>query len=69
MDILHSKFPHVYAVVRIDIPFNQGDPGNSLSVVKVASSKAVAEAEVSRLSQINADKSCVYICCVSRLID
>jgi hypothetical protein len=69
LDQPHSKFPHVYAVVRIDIPLDQSYPGNNVSVLKVARSKAAAEAEVSRLNQINADKRCTYICCISRLID
>jgi len=42
---------------------------NSIAVVKVARSKEAAEAEVSRLNQINAGKNCVYISCISRLID
>lgn len=65
----HSKFPHVYGIVRIDFPFDGNNPGNGISLVKVARSEAVAEAEVSRLNRINADKKCRYFCCVSRLID
>jgi hypothetical protein len=69
VDKPHSKFPHVYAVVRIDVPLDDDNPGNGISVVKVARSKAAAEAELSRLNNINADKNCVYVCCISRLID
>jgi hypothetical protein len=32
-------------------------------------SQAAAEAEVSRLNQVNAGKSCVYLYCTSRLIE
>jgi hypothetical protein len=32
-------------------------------------SQVEAEAEVSRLNQVNAGKSCVYLYCTSRLID
>jgi hypothetical protein len=32
-------------------------------------SQAEAEAEVSRLNQVNAGKSCVYLYCTSRLIE
>lgn len=32
-------------------------------------SQADAEAEVSRLNQLNAGKSCVYLYCTSRLIE
>jgi hypothetical protein len=69
LDKPHSKFPHVYAVVRTDIPFDEHNPGNSISVVKVDRSREAAEAEVSRLNGINADKNCTYVCCISRLID
>jgi len=69
LDQPHLKFPHVYAVVRIHFPFDEGYPMNSIAVVKVARSKEAAEAEVSRLNQINAGKNCVYISCISRLID
>jgi hypothetical protein len=69
VDESHSQFPHVYAVVRIDFPFNASHPGNTIAVVKVARSREAAEAEVSRLNQINADKNSTYVCCISRLID
>jgi hypothetical protein len=69
LDNPHSKFAHVYAVIRVDLPFDGNHPGNSIAVVKVAKSKVTAEGEVSRLNRINADKNCVYICCISRLID
>jgi hypothetical protein len=32
-------------------------------------SQAEAEAEVSRLDQVNAGKSCVYLYCTSRLVE
>ena len=65
----HSLFKHVYPVVRIDTPFDQKYPTNTFSVVKVLMSQAEAETEVSRLNQVNADKSCVYLYCTSRLIE
>jgi len=65
----HAKFPHVYAVVRIDFPFDENNPGSRISVVKVARSAIVAESEVGRLNRINGDKPCTYICCLSRLVD
>jgi hypothetical protein len=65
----HSKFPHIYGVVRIDFPFDENNPSNKIALVKVARSKTVAEAEVTRLNKVNAGKSCAYICCMSRLID
>jgi hypothetical protein len=68
-DTPHSKHPHVYPIVRIDTPIDQTDPTKAITVVKVLTSQSDAEAEVSRLSQVNADKSCRYFYCTSRLID
>ena len=65
----HSQFRHVYAIVRIDTPFDQTYPTNTVAVVKVLMSQAAAEIEVSRLNQINANKGCVYFYCTSRLIE
>jgi hypothetical protein len=65
----HSKYLHVYPIVRIDTPIDQSDPTNKLTVVKVLTSQGAAEAEVSRLNQINAEKSCTYFWCTSRLIE
>ena len=68
-DSSHSKYPHVYPIVRFDTPLGQGDPQSKITVVKVLTSKVAAEAEVSRLNQINADKSCTYFYCTSRLVE
>jgi hypothetical protein len=65
----HSKFRHVYPIVRIDIPFNQASPQNMVTVGKVLTLQEDAELEVARLNKINGDKSCVYFCCTSRLIE
>lgn len=65
----HSKYKHVYPIARIDIPFNQNNPSHTFSVVKVLMSQVEAEAEVSRLNQLNVGKACVYLYCVSRLIE
>jgi hypothetical protein len=56
----HSKFQHVYAIVRFDFPINPDNPGNSIAVIKVLSSKALAEQGISRLSQVNSTKKCRY---------
>ena len=69
LDRPHSKFKHVYPIVRIDTPFNEADPTNTDMLVKVLTSQTDAEKEVSRLNKINADKSCVYFYCTSRLIE
>lgn len=69
LDTPHSKYPHVYPIVRIDIPIDQSDPTQKITVVKVLTSQSDAEAKVSRLSQANADKTCLYFYCTSRLIE
>src|SRR6516162_3915671 len=65
----HSKYPHVYPIVRFDTPIDQSNAKNRITVVKVLTSQGAAEAEVSRLNQINAGKSCTYFWCTSRLIE
>jgi hypothetical protein len=35
----HSKFKHVYPIVRIDTPFDQMHPTNTVAVVKVLTSQ------------------------------
>ena len=65
----HSKYPHVYPIVRIDTPVDLSHPTNSITVVKVLTSQVAADAEVSRLNQVNAGKRSMYFWCTSRLIE
>jgi hypothetical protein len=65
----HSKYPHVYPIVRIDTPLDPNNPESKIVVVKVLTSQAAVEAEVSRSNQTNADKSCTYFYCTSRLVE
>ena len=69
VDRPHSKFKHVYAVVRIDTPVSTTDPENSFAVVKVLSSKTDADAEVNRLNSVNATKRCLYVSRITRMVD
>ena len=55
-DRLHSKYPHVNPIVRIDTPIGQSHPKNKIIVVKVLTSLGAAEAEGSRLKRIHAGK-------------
>ena len=66
-EIPHSKFIHVYAVVRIDLPVDPDKPDNSIGVVKVFSTNGLAEQEASRLSRINEGKGCRYVVYTTRL--
>ena len=68
-DRAHSKYKHVYPIARINLPFNQENPSYTFSVVKVLTSQVEAEAEASRLNQLNANKGCVYLYCTSHLIE
>jgi hypothetical protein len=65
----HAKYQHVYPIVRIDLPIDDRNLTNRVTVVKVLTSQQGAEIEASRLNQINADKSCTYFYCTSRLIE
>ena len=67
-DLPHSKFLHLYALVRFDLPINSENPENSVTVVKVFSSEAAAEQEVSRLSEVNNEKDCSYKVFIARFV-
>jgi hypothetical protein len=69
MDKPHSKYPHVYVIVRFDLPVSQSDPENSVSVVKVLSSKVSAEQEASRLNEINQGKGCFYVVRITKFVE
>lgn len=64
----NSKFRHLYAVLRIDLPVCRESPENSISVVKVFHSKLSAEQEVDRLNRVNSDKGCRYVSQTTRLV-
>ena len=67
-DTPHSKFLHLYAIVRFDLPIDPQLPMNSVAVVKVFSSQEAADQEVSRLSHVNESKNCKYEVCLTRSI-
>jgi len=64
----HSKFLHLYAIVRIDMPVSVDNPENCVSVVKVLASRAIAEKEASRLRDVNRGKRCAYHVYTTRMI-
>ena len=64
----HAKYPHGYAVVRIDLPVSQSNPEDSFAVLKVFSSAVFAEKESIRLNKVNAQKGCKYIVLVTHLV-
>ncbi len=66
----HSKYRHVYAIVRVD----QYDTlevllEERISVTKVLWSEQAAVLEVERLNNLNAGKKCRYFWLLTRLID
>ncbi len=69
MDKPHSKYLHVYAIVRFDLPVSQSNPENSAIVVKVLSSRVLAEQEASRLREVNKEKRCVYNVQITRFVE
>jgi hypothetical protein len=60
MDSPHSRYPHVFAVVRFDLPFDAQNVCDSVSVVKVFAQIEQAETEATRLRAINDETKCVY---------
>ena len=68
VDTPHTKFLHLFAVVRCEFPVNSEYPANSVSVVKVFSSQEAADQEASRPNHVNENKSCRYDIYVTRFI-
>ena len=56
---------HVYAIVRFDRFADT--PENSFTVKEIVRSQAIAESEVNRLNEVNADKDCMYFWQTTRL--
>ena len=67
VDATRARQPseHVYAIVRLD-SFKESSE-NSVTVKEIVSTQAMAEAEVERLNELNADKHCKYFWQVTRL--
>jgi hypothetical protein len=61
----HAKYPHVYAIVRID----SFQPLESCAtVVKVMAARDQAEREAARLRDVNGGKDCTYVVQTTRFI-
>ena len=48
--------------------FPEGDLTHAFTVKKVFFDRAVAEAEVQRLNEVNGEKGCEYFCQTTRLV-
>ena len=62
----HVKYPHVYAIVRFD-SYMSGT--NAATVVKVISSRDVAEQETARLNDLKKGKQSIYTVQVTRFVE
>lgn len=65
---LHSKYTHVYAIVRVDAPIDADTPANCISVIGVFLSHESSIIEAERLNQLNGHNGCIYISYVTRLV-
>jgi hypothetical protein len=65
-DKSHSKYLHVYAIVRFDLSMS-GE--NAATVVKVIPSREFAEIEASRLNEVNKGKGCIYKVQTTRFVE
>lgn len=63
----HSKYPHVYAIVRFD-PYIS-DLEQSAVVVKVVPSRGLAEQEAARLRELNKGRGCTYVVQTTRFVE
>ncbi len=61
----HTKYPHVYAIVRID---SYKRLETCATVVKVMATRDQAEQEAERLRKVNKDKECSYEVQITRFV-
>jgi hypothetical protein len=69
MDKPHSRFTHLYALIRYDVPLDSENLHSSVSVIKIFANRADAEEEANRLGSINDRTKCVYQVQVTRFAD
>ena len=63
----HSKYRHVYVVVRVELDFDREYPDNSVSVTKVFDREEDAASETARMNKLNGKKGYRYLVCVGRV--
>jgi hypothetical protein len=61
----HKPREEVFAVIRVDSASDS--PENQITVKEIVRSRELAEAEVSRLTRLNASKGCLYFWQTTRL--
>lgn len=67
IDKPHSRYEHVYVVLRIDPHPSVEAIEDGLSAVSVFATKDDANAEAHRLNELHADKPSYYVVLTSRL--
>jgi hypothetical protein len=56
----HSRYPHVFVILRVDRYLRTDDPQEAVKVKKVVADQLYAEREVDRLNALNQDKNSEY---------
>lgn len=64
----HSKYAHVYAIVRFDLFAGLSKLEDCVTVVKVLASQDLAEQEAARLREANKGKNCTYVVQITRFV-
>ena len=62
----HKPRDDAYAVVRVDLD-SDDDWSERITVKEVVATSEIAEREVDRLNQLNADKGCLYFATHTRV--
>jgi hypothetical protein len=66
LDQPHSKYRHVYVIVRVELDFDREHPDNSVSVTRVFDKEEDAASEIVRMNKLNGSKGYRYLVCVGR---
>jgi hypothetical protein len=64
----HSRFEHVFAVVRIEGDLVKNGGENAVYVTRIFRRQEDAEQEVARLNELNQHKGCRYFWQLTRLV-
>jgi hypothetical protein len=66
MNTPHSKYRHVFAIIRWDPDMAAVE--HQVTVTKIVQTEQIAEAEVQRLNALNSAKGCRYFAQLTRLM-
>jgi hypothetical protein len=69
MDKPHSKYQHLFAVLRYDLPIDGTNWQRAVSVVKAFTNRDDADAEVQRLCLVNDASKSIYEVQTTRLVN